>query len=291
MLFGYVMDLEAVNTVQYIIIEMTPVISIDSTAVHVIEDIIQDFRGRGIHVAFAMVGNRVEKTMRKAKLITMLGQQWFFPTVNDAVQYCLQHQHANEKTKRLSMELGPTGVESHCPVDLDKVFGDAISRSHVVMGSEFGLSNDMHLQYTTVFLHTREDRPEMLNDVTRLFAKHKVNIVRAQVEAQGQNMIHTYWVQSRRKRTKLTDEELDRLREDIKELHAGKAPSDNQDDRDRITQLEDALLEQSKSTLVLHSALLEQSKKLDALLGVHLKAGLRPEENGFRTDQQEISSI
>ena len=37
----------------------------------------------GMHVAFAMTGNRVEKTLRKAGLRKFIGEQWFFPTVED----------------------------------------------------------------------------------------------------------------------------------------------------------------------------------------------------------------
>lgn len=52
---------------------MTPVISVDSTACHVIRDVVNDFRTRGMHVAFAMTGNRVEKTLRKAGLKKFIG--------------------------------------------------------------------------------------------------------------------------------------------------------------------------------------------------------------------------
>ena len=45
-------------------------------------------------MAFAMTGNRVEKTLRKAGLRKFIGDQWFFPTVEEAVQYCVKHQHA-----------------------------------------------------------------------------------------------------------------------------------------------------------------------------------------------------
>merc|ERR1719203_1405479 len=72
MLLGFLADLEEVNPTEYIVLEMTSVISIDSTACHVLHDIVADFRARGISVAFAMVGNRVNKTMRKAKLNTFI---------------------------------------------------------------------------------------------------------------------------------------------------------------------------------------------------------------------------
>merc|ERR1719487_993779 len=97
MLMNYVMDLEEVNRVEYLILEMTPVVTIDSTAVHVVQDIVENFRSRYVQVAFAMVGNRVEKTMRKAKLKSFIGDQWFFPTVDEAVQYCPRHQHVKRQ--------------------------------------------------------------------------------------------------------------------------------------------------------------------------------------------------
>lgn len=34
-------------------------------------------------MAFAMTGNRVEKTLRKAGLRKFIGDQWFFPTVEE----------------------------------------------------------------------------------------------------------------------------------------------------------------------------------------------------------------
>jgi len=35
-----------VNETEYIVLEMTPVVTLDSTAVHVIQDIVSDFRSR-----------------------------------------------------------------------------------------------------------------------------------------------------------------------------------------------------------------------------------------------------
>ena len=48
MLLAHVNDLEEVNKTQYVVLEMTPVISIDATAVHVIKDVVNDFRMRGL---------------------------------------------------------------------------------------------------------------------------------------------------------------------------------------------------------------------------------------------------
>merc|ERR1719453_1307349 len=114
MILAYTNDLIHVNKTEYIVLEMTSVVSIDSTAVHVIQDIVDGFRSRGIQVAFAMVGNRVDKTMRKAALKTFIGQQWFFPTVNEAVHYCLRHQHAKRNVGYIS----ESGGAPHSPHNL-----------------------------------------------------------------------------------------------------------------------------------------------------------------------------
>merc|ERR1712070_1303046 len=86
-----------VNKTEYIVLEMTPVVSVDTAAIHCIQDIVHHFRNQGVQVAFAMVGNRVEKTMRRAGLFKFVGEEWFFPTVNGAVHYCLQHQQSKNK--------------------------------------------------------------------------------------------------------------------------------------------------------------------------------------------------
>jgi sulfate transporter 4 len=270
MLFNYTMDLEDVNKVQYIIIEMTPVISIDSTAAMIIEDIIKDFRGRGIQVAFAMVGNRVEKTMRKAKLTKLLGTQWFFPTVHEGVQYCLQHQHARGKAiQHMQIEGSPKGAES-----LEDAIEDGLrsqKRATIQVGTEFGVSNSMHHLYTTVYFHTHVGMQNTLGDMTRLFAKNGLNIIRAQVENDGQRGFHTYWVQSARKLAKLTEEELERLRDDVKLLQDHRIDGSQSgqlyhQDSDRVVNLEQTLAEQSKATSDIQKTLLEQAEKLNSIL-------------------------
>ena len=45
---------------------MTPVISIDSTALHMLEDMQRDLKARGIRLAFSTVGNRVEETLTRS---------------------------------------------------------------------------------------------------------------------------------------------------------------------------------------------------------------------------------
>merc|ERR1719191_1281552 len=102
---------------------------------------------------------------------------------------------------------------------LEDVIEDGLrsqKRASIQVGTEFGVSNTMHHLYTTVYFHTHVALPNTLGDMTRLFAKNGLTIIRAQVENDGQRGFHTYWVQSQRKQAKLTEEELEKLREDVR---------------------------------------------------------------------------
>jgi len=82
----------AAEPIQYIVIEMTPVTSIDSTAVHMLEDMFRDLKERGIRLAFSTIGNRVEDTLERSGLIEKMGPQWVHPSVHSAVQHCIRHR-------------------------------------------------------------------------------------------------------------------------------------------------------------------------------------------------------
>ena len=47
------------DTITYIVLDMTPVVSIDYTAAHLLQDIIREFRTVGIELAFAAVSKQV----------------------------------------------------------------------------------------------------------------------------------------------------------------------------------------------------------------------------------------
>jgi sulfate transporter 4 len=89
-ILSYVEDLEDANRTEYVVLEMTSVVSVDSTAIRVLRALVQDLRGRGIKIAFAMVGNRLERTLRQSKLLDEIGSSWFFSTVHEAVTFCLE---------------------------------------------------------------------------------------------------------------------------------------------------------------------------------------------------------
>jgi len=85
-----------VGAIRYIVVEMTPVQSLDSTALHMIEDLVKDCRVRGVHVVFASVGSGAEETMRRAGIQRHVGYEWFHPNVNSAVEFCVRHRAATD---------------------------------------------------------------------------------------------------------------------------------------------------------------------------------------------------
>jgi len=104
------------NEVKYVVIEMTPVISIDSTAIHALEGLLKDLRLRNITLAFATLGNRVEKTMKLAQLYEDIGPEWFHPRVHNAVLHCLKHELQAEGPEALLLDdAGGAGVGARNP--------------------------------------------------------------------------------------------------------------------------------------------------------------------------------
>ena len=82
----------AAEPIKYIVIEMTPVTSVDSTAVHMLDDMHRDLKERGIRIAFSTMGSRVEDTLKRAGLIDKVGEAWTHPSVHSAVQHCIRHR-------------------------------------------------------------------------------------------------------------------------------------------------------------------------------------------------------
>lgn len=208
MLLTYIADLAEANPTEYLVLEMTPVVSIDTAAVHSLQDIVHHFRSHGIQVAFAMVGNRVEKTMRKSKLIEFVGEQWFFPTVNGAVHYCLQHQ----RCKKLSHKQDPSIEASIVCDDID-----VSTCVDVHPGNEIGFSNDHHHECTAVFinyLHSKSHEHPIVGSVLAALHVADISAVKTQVESfdEGHEK-HFYLLKDAKSQSKLSDARIEEIRE------------------------------------------------------------------------------
>ncbi|CAE8606096.1 unnamed protein product [Polarella glacialis] len=258
MLLAYVADLEDINSTEYIILEMSPVVSVDSTAVHVLEDVVTDFRRRGIQVAFAMVGNRVSRTMQKAGLTEFIGERWFFATVHDAVVGCLRHQKAK---RRQQTRLPSVSRRTIYPVEGFEQFSNIISERSAGVGSregesaesadlesqrhsepqspvvgevqlatEVGFSNDLHHLCTVFFINLAKDIPMIMSHITAVFQRRHITVCRAHVEAMDEFGVgraqHAYHVLSLRDQGKLQVAELQQVKAELEELirkHLGTA--------------------------------------------------------------------
>lgn len=247
--------LAQINRTEYIVLEMTAVVSVDSTALHVLEDLVLDFRSQGVHIAFAMVGNRIDRTFRKAGLTNFVGEKWFFHSVHDAVVGCLRHQKAKRKllsTRTASMIAIPaasTDCGSEPTVvqfdtegsDLEKGAPELpLSRSQedlldiednpVHVGNEIGHSNEMHHSCTVIFINIMEDIPMIMSDITAIFQRRGLTVCRANIEAMGDDGLstmnvaqprraaHVYHIKSLLSHGKLKEKELSDLKAELQEL-------------------------------------------------------------------------
>lgn len=94
------------GAVHYVVIEMTPVQSIDTTAIHMLEDLSKDLKRRGVHMCLASCGSRVEETFRRAGVQSHIGYEWFHSNVNSAVEFCVRHKAAVDALRDSSRLLG-----------------------------------------------------------------------------------------------------------------------------------------------------------------------------------------
>lgn len=80
-----------VSRIHFVILEMAPVTYIDSSAVQALKELHQEYRSRDIQLAISNPNREVLLTLAKAGVIDLIGKEWYFVRVHDAVQICLQH--------------------------------------------------------------------------------------------------------------------------------------------------------------------------------------------------------
>jgi len=278
MLINCVASLEDVNRTEYLVLEMTEVTGIDSTAIHTILDIVGDFRRRGIQIGFAMLCGNVDKVLRKARFKAMIGEHWFFHTVQDAVTYCLCHQQAKRirEMNMLEEEMRRAEIAAHDQF-VDR-FGTAV-----------GFNNDLHTSCTIIFLTLAAEVP--MSEVTAVFNNCQIHIVRAQIEPLRADdaVKHTYFLQTSGSHKKLSDADMVKLQEEFEALlrqyrdrprspfctlkgaaatmfPTGETSIMASEQTGRLERLEKALDEQAKSNLLLKETLRSQAERIEQLL-------------------------
>eukprot|EP00971_Amphidinium_carterae_P128136 2538278-Amphidinium_carterae.1 len=81
-------------------------------------------------------------------------------------------------------------------------------------------SNEIHASCTTVIVYLYQDATDLMTDVLATFRSRNVTVIRAQVEPTFRDTMakHMYFVKTQDRASKLSDEEIDDMREVLNEL-------------------------------------------------------------------------
>ncbi|KMZ57943.1 Sulfate transporter [Zostera marina] len=96
-----------VENIYFVILEMAPVTYMDSSAVQALKELHLEYKSRGIQISISNPNKDVLLTFAKSGLIDMIGKDWYFVRIHDAVQVCLQHVQRlndNESSPLIAMQ-------------------------------------------------------------------------------------------------------------------------------------------------------------------------------------------
>lgn len=77
-----------ISSLQYVILDMGAVASIDTSGISMIEEVKKSVDRRGLQLVLANPGSEVMKKLDKSKTLEKIGQEWIFLTVAEAVGAC-----------------------------------------------------------------------------------------------------------------------------------------------------------------------------------------------------------
>ncbi|KAL8218203.1 hypothetical protein R6Q57_021576, partial [Mikania cordata] len=89
-----------VERIYFVILEMAPVTYVDSSAVQALKELYQEYKSRFIQIAIANPNHDVLLTLSKSGFIDLVGKEWCFVRVHDAVQVCLQYVQTSAVSPR-----------------------------------------------------------------------------------------------------------------------------------------------------------------------------------------------
>ncbi|XP_044461973.1 sulfate transporter 4.1, chloroplastic-like isoform X2 [Mangifera indica] len=91
-----------VERIYFLILEMAPVTYIDSGAVQALKDLHQEYKARDIQMAISNPNREVLMILSKSGLVDLIGKEWYFVRVHDAVQVCLRHVQSLKETLKMA---------------------------------------------------------------------------------------------------------------------------------------------------------------------------------------------
>ncbi|KAL4189067.1 hypothetical protein AMTRI_Chr08g163660 [Amborella trichopoda] len=90
-----------VEKIYFAVIEMAPVTYIDSSGIQALRDLHHEYKTRDIQMALANPNQEVLQSLARSGVLELIGKEWYFVRVHDAVQVCLQHvQELNQMPKK-----------------------------------------------------------------------------------------------------------------------------------------------------------------------------------------------
>ncbi|CAL5064045.1 unnamed protein product [Urochloa decumbens] len=110
-----------VGRVYFVILEMSPVTYIDSSAVQALKDLHQEYKARHIQIAIANPNRQVHLLLSRSGIIDLIGDGWCFVRVHDAVQVCLQHvQTSSSSALKLASQASGDSADSISTLKAEK---------------------------------------------------------------------------------------------------------------------------------------------------------------------------
>ncbi|KAJ0699164.1 putative SLC26A/SulP transporter, STAS domain, sulfate anion transporter, STAS domain superfamily [Helianthus annuus] len=96
------------NGLQYVILALSAVGNIDTSGITMLGEVKKVMERRGLKLVLANPGGEVTKKMNKAKLIEVIGQEWIYLTVGEAVGACnfMLHTYKNAEKPTSGSESG-----------------------------------------------------------------------------------------------------------------------------------------------------------------------------------------
>merc|ERR1712151_197779 len=77
------------DEVKFVIVDMSPVSHVDTTAMHILNDLYKDYKSKDKQLCFCNPSVRVMEKLRKDGFVDTVGASCFFVSVHDAVDSCL----------------------------------------------------------------------------------------------------------------------------------------------------------------------------------------------------------
>jgi sulfate transporter 4 len=80
--------------VKFVLVELSPVSHVDSSALHILHDMIESYNERGIQMLFSNPSVSVMESFVRGKIVDAVGREHIFVSTHDAVKWSLDHLDA-----------------------------------------------------------------------------------------------------------------------------------------------------------------------------------------------------